>query len=227
MTFNSANPGTLAAGTSSRIKPLAAPLTLVPGQYSIVSYGHNSNDLNDNVGTRGNKTWSADDGNGLLAFVGGGRYGGSVGQLPPSVDGGPADRYAAGTFEYSPLDNDGDGLPYDWETTYGLDPDNPADADRDNDGDGQSNRSEFYAGSNPSDRSSVLSLDLVSVQPEVVLRLPVFPNRTARVESSGDLATWNVVQTIAPSATLRTLDVIDPNSSSDARYYRVTAAPPP
>ena len=130
-----------------------------------MSYGHNANNPNDNVSTRGSKPWTADDGNGLLAFVGGSRFGGSPGSLPSTVDGGPADRYAAGTFEYTTADGDGDGLPFDWETANGLDPTNPADADRDNDGDSHSNRFEFLAGSNPNDRASRLGLDLLQTSP--------------------------------------------------------------
>ena len=101
LTFTPAAPGTLEPGTSSRMKALTSALTLAPGQYCIVSYGHNANNPNDNVSTRGSKLWTADDGNGLLAFVGGSRYGGSPGSLPSTVDGGPSDRYAAGTFEYT------------------------------------------------------------------------------------------------------------------------------
>jgi hypothetical protein len=225
LTFNSANPGVLATGTASRMKPLPAALTLVPGQYSIVSYGHNSNDLNDNTGTRGSKPWNADDGNGLLAFVGGGRYGASVGQLPPSVDAGPADRYAAGTFEFTLPDSDGDGLPYGWETANGLDPDNATDAGLDHDGDSHSNRAEYLAGSNPRDGASFLKVDVVQGPPGVTLRFPAFPNRTAAVEWSTDLAVWTTLQAIIPAANFRTLDVTDPAPPPRQRFYRVTAAP--
>ncbi|MGI8602442.1 MAG: lamin tail domain-containing protein [Verrucomicrobiales bacterium] len=224
LTFNAADPGVLAAGTASRVKPLPAALVLAPGQYSIVGYGHNSTDLNDNVSTRGSKPWRTDEGNGLLAFVGAGRYGGSPGQLPPTPDGGPADRYAAGTFEYTPLDNDEDGLPYDWEIANGLDPNNTADASIDNDGDTQSNRDEYLAGSNPNDRSSVFKVDFLN-PPGVTLRFPVFPNRTATVQWSPDLTNWTTLQTIAPAANPRTIDVTDAAPGPFRRYYRVTAAP--
>jgi hypothetical protein len=48
------------------------------------------------------------------------------------------------------LDSDRDGLPDDWERTYELNPNNPADATLDLDGDGLDNRSEFLAGTDPS-----------------------------------------------------------------------------
>ncbi|HYK01225.1 MAG TPA: Ig-like domain-containing protein [Thermoanaerobaculia bacterium] len=48
-----------------------------------------------------------------------------------------------------PLDSDRDGLPDDWERTYGLNPNNPGDATLDGDGDGLDNRAEFAAGTDP------------------------------------------------------------------------------
>src|ERR1043166_4062466 len=102
LTFTAADPGTLV--DSSRLKPLASPLVLSPGSYSIVSYGYDNNNRNGNLGTGNTKSWSTDDGGGLLSFVGGGRYGtGGPGTFPVTPDGGPADRYAAGTFEFRPV----------------------------------------------------------------------------------------------------------------------------
>lgn len=62
------------------------------------------------------------------------------------------------TSEYSPAislaaapaaDTDGDGLPDDYETVFGLNPLNPADAAQDFDGDGASNKQEYQAGTHP------------------------------------------------------------------------------
>ncbi len=46
-------------------------------------------------------------------------------------------------------DPDHDGMPSEWETLFGLDPANPADAALDPDGDGKTNLQEFQAGTNP------------------------------------------------------------------------------
>ncbi len=103
LTFSSTDPGTLVDG--SRFKPLATPLLLNPGSYTVVSYGYDNNNPNGNLGTGNAKTWSTDDGGGMISFVGVSRHGvsGSTGPgtFPASLDGGPADRYAAGTFEFT------------------------------------------------------------------------------------------------------------------------------
>ncbi len=46
-------------------------------------------------------------------------------------------------------DPDHDGMPSHWETTFGLDPNNAADASADPDGDGKTNLQEYQAGTNP------------------------------------------------------------------------------
>lgn len=52
------------------------------------------------------------------------------------------------------LDADDDGLPDEWERRFGLSPNNSGDADEDLDGDGFTNREEFEAGTDPTDRNS-------------------------------------------------------------------------
>ena len=51
-------------------------------------------------------------------------------------------------------DSDGDGMPDEWESQYGLDPNNPDDANQDLDGDGISNLKEYLAGTNPKEKNS-------------------------------------------------------------------------
>ena len=93
-TFSTASPGTLFEG--SRFKPLAVPVALAAGSYTIVAYGYSAAELNGNSGTG----WETNSGGGKLSFVGTARYG-SAGAFPLSIDSAPANRYAAGTFKFS------------------------------------------------------------------------------------------------------------------------------
>ncbi len=52
------------------------------------------------------------------------------------------------------LDHDGDGMPTLWENKYGLDPNDPRDADEDLDGDGFTNLEEYLYGTDPTDPDS-------------------------------------------------------------------------
>jgi hypothetical protein len=77
------------------------------GSYSIVAVGFSSSDKNGNSsdpyppGDRRGPTM--DTGGGLISFVGGGRYGVSITSLtlPLITDLGPANRYDAGTFQFT------------------------------------------------------------------------------------------------------------------------------
>lgn len=62
-------------------------------------------------------------------------------------------------------DTDEDGLPNDWESKFGLNPNDPSDADKDSDGDGFTNAEEFAAKTLPNDKSSHPDyLDYLAVQ---------------------------------------------------------------
>ena len=56
-----------------------------------------------------------------------------------------------GTGNNADTDDDGDGMPDDWEILYGFNPLDPADAALDADGDGVSNLDEYLQGTNPRD----------------------------------------------------------------------------
>ncbi|MDA7888261.1 lamin tail domain-containing protein [Akkermansiaceae bacterium] len=98
--FTPASPGTLEGG--SRFKALAEPLTLAPGNYTITGSGFSLAEPNGNLGTPAAGDWESDDAEGALQFIGRGRYG-ATGSFPANLDGGPSNRYAAGTFKLLPL----------------------------------------------------------------------------------------------------------------------------
>ena len=93
-TFFTTSPGTLLEG--NRYKTLAAPVTLAPGSYTIVAYGYSAAEPNGNSATG----WETNSGGGKISYVGTARYG-NAGVFPTNIDGGPANRYAAGTFKFA------------------------------------------------------------------------------------------------------------------------------
>lgn len=94
--FAVGNTGTLVNG--QRFLPLAVPLTLSAGfQGSVVAenYGDGEPNLNNVLVSLP----AMNDGGGAISFVGSARYG-TAGLYPALLDGGPPNRYGAGTFEY-------------------------------------------------------------------------------------------------------------------------------
>ncbi|MCP5152545.1 MAG: hypothetical protein H6983_00175 [Ectothiorhodospiraceae bacterium] len=78
-----------------------ADIVLGVGQYSIVAHGFGSANPNGNAGSTGSPP-TIDDGGGLIQFVGTARFL-SAGSLvwPTVIDGGPPNRYDAGTFQFT------------------------------------------------------------------------------------------------------------------------------
>jgi hypothetical protein len=99
-TFTSTGQGTLIGG--SRFKTVT-PLILQPGNYSIVAGGFGPSDPIANSGELPAVPPPTINGNGFLEFVGGGRYSASGAQttFPTGLDTGPANRYNAGTFQFT------------------------------------------------------------------------------------------------------------------------------
>ena len=100
--FTPDDPGTLV--DASVFKPLDNPVTLPAGfKGTIVASGFG---VDQGIANGfGNQTvpWTTNDGGGLISFVGSGRFGDAalgLDQFPFVVDGGPVNRYAAGTFMF-------------------------------------------------------------------------------------------------------------------------------
>ncbi|MCI0536302.1 MAG: fibronectin type III domain-containing protein [Verrucomicrobiales bacterium] len=95
--FSPASPGTLLGG--SRFKPLAAPLSLATSFKGVmVAEGYGPEERAGNTGLAA-LPLKTGDGNGAILFVGRSRYG-RAGVYPATTDKGPANRYAAGTFQF-------------------------------------------------------------------------------------------------------------------------------
>jgi len=95
--FNSSNTGTQVNGDAF----LPVSISLGVGDYSIVAL----NDLNYNTGYNSNAVnpYSTENSGGAISFVGSGRYdiNSSSLDLPGNTDGGPTNRYDAGTFAFT------------------------------------------------------------------------------------------------------------------------------
>jgi hypothetical protein len=102
--FTPDDPGTLI--DASVFKPLDDPITLPAGfKGTIVASGFGASQGIANGFGNQTVSWTTDDGGGLISFVGSGRFGDAalgLDQFPYVVDGGPVNRYAAGTFMFKP-----------------------------------------------------------------------------------------------------------------------------
>lgn len=123
-------------------------------------------------------------------------------------------------------DIDGDGLPSRWETAHGLNPevatgdDGP---DGDPDGDGFTNLQESYAGTDPQDPMSCLSLTAVQgIDGGIRLRFTAAAWRTYTVQYRDQLAQgqWQILQCIAAQPK-PTLVEIENSSTNSTRFYRL------
>ena len=109
--FTTEAPGALIGST--RYKDLSQPLQLgigFQGTITAENYGAEERLLNSNGSTNA-IVWSMNDGNGSLSFVGRSRYGTTPGGYSDVADGGPAARYAAGSFVYQTTPPQAPGVP--------------------------------------------------------------------------------------------------------------------
>jgi len=122
----------------------------------------------------------------------------------------------------SNVDNDGDGLPDDWELFYFGNLDQGAGGDPD--GDGAGNLAEYQNGTNPTLANSAFYVKLTDTG---ALNWPNLPSRQSVVQSSTDLLNWQTVSNVpvvypTPSAATWT----DTNAASSQLFYRVQAGTP-
>jgi len=124
-------------------------------------------------------------------------------------------------------DSDHDGLPDDWESAHGLNPNDPADAQLDFDLDGQSNWQEYIAGTDPQDPQSFLKVQQIvraSGGAGAIIQFNALSNRTYSVQSRASVAgaAWTRVADFVGLQTNRLIsvtNVIPPETA--ARLYRL------
>lgn len=118
-------------------------------------------------------------------------------------------------------DTDLDGLPDTWESAFGLDPGNPADAALDTDNDGASNLAEFRAGTHPRDATDVLALE-IRTEPTLALQFRAAPNRSYSIEFTDEVTngSWTPLQVIPAQAT-PTITSLPIAAGEALRLYRI------
>ncbi|MCX8108647.1 MAG: fibronectin type III domain-containing protein [Verrucomicrobiae bacterium] len=119
-------------------------------------------------------------------------------------------------------DDNGDGLPDDWQVAYwGEQVSSWPRADVDSDGDGVSNLNEFLAGTNPLDKSSVLKMQVrpTAAGSGVLVEWNAVQGSVYRVQSSIDLKQW--VDVGSPQLAASTVGQTVVPVGQMASYYRV------
>lgn len=132
----------------------------------------------------------------------------------------------SGTVTIIDGDSDLDGIPDDYETSNGLNPNSPADADDDPDGDGRTNLQEFQDGTNPQSHADALRLRVYLVGDDLQIQVDTVAGNQYQVFWSEDLLTWHglgdPVTAIGASITLT-----DPGAALlPKRFYRAQKVGP-
>lgn len=99
-TFSSASPGTIEpTGGGNKFKDLGTPITLAPGNYTIVAYGFTAADPAGNAQIGGFTPDTFNGSGGVITQSGFSRFGSSTGVLPTGISASNL-KYTAGTFAY-------------------------------------------------------------------------------------------------------------------------------
>jgi hypothetical protein len=119
-------------------------------------------------------------------------------------------------------DSDADGIPDDWETSYGFNPGSAADKNVDSDGDGMSNYKEFLAGTDPTNPQSFLKIEEAISPGSAGVRFGAVANKTYSILYTDRLGglPWNKLVSIPARPTDRVESFVDPAWTTN-RFYQV------
>jgi hypothetical protein len=130
------------------------------------------------------------------------------------------------------LESDDDFMSDDYEIVFGLNPNDPSDANLDSDGDGLTNLQEFLAGTNPRDPSSTLRITSIAKNGNdfVVTFSLAVTGKSYRLERKDALTdpTWSSitgVPDLTPAST-GSAQITDPGGAmTTKRFYHIRVLP--
>ncbi|HEX7860941.1 MAG TPA: lamin tail domain-containing protein [Verrucomicrobiae bacterium] len=131
----------------------------------------------------------------------------------------------AGAYAAGSNDADNDGLPAEWENSYGLRDDSSIGNDGPNgdpDGDGLTNLEEYRVGTSPIDAASALRF--TAIDTDATLTLNAADGKTYSVLVTTDLANfpWQKLTDI-PAGSARSVNVTDVAPPQGSRFYRIVS----
>ena len=119
-------------------------------------------------------------------------------------------------------------LPDNWENSYGLNPGSGADRDLDSDSDGMSNAQEYFAGTDPTNALSRLTVELSGTPAFPTVAFPALSNRTYTVQFTDELGfgPWRTLADVISRTNNRVESVNDPVLTTNRAYRVVTPRQP-
>jgi hypothetical protein len=131
-------------------------------------------------------------------------------------------------------DNDGDGLPNDWEIANALDPDSTVGdqgASGDPDGDGLTNLQEYISGTDPRNASSFLRVESISSAGNSIrIQFIAVAGKTYTLvyRSTAALGIWQKLADVPAQASTGLIEITDPGASAaGTRFYRLVTPQSP